>query len=336
MKYILPLTIWMTGINFTASGQEIDILFIEHYEPAYVLRAISKHKEGTGISGKLEENFMPSRDLTFVQPPDNGTYTSKGVKTIKIWSATDPVLLFELQMDSAGGIIRQGIITRKYFRTKRTFTQGDTVTAEVTTYFADGKVVRTDSLAFMNNRYTDGDSDIVKSTTHYVVSRSGKLLNEEHAYYNQKYLNKKTECPGLYKTWTGSVRYAPDRKTVLLRKRLRTNYKDDEMYLFSSRTGGSMQYFKDSTYIGSTNLEGGQSCYLNERCFVEPQCEDIFPRPLPCGNASRRHNRRSYVAPDAKSYQYSRNENGLKDTLYFMNDHSEMEAIAYFEYEYYE
>src|SRR5690606_34733300 len=109
-----------------------------------------------------------------------------------------------------------------------------------------------------------------------------------------------------------------------------------EMYLFSTRTGGSMQYFKDSTYIGSTDLEGGQSCYLNERCFIEPQCEDIFPCPLPCGNASGQHSRRNYVAPDAKSYQYRRNGNGLKDTLYFMNDHSEMEAIAYFEYEYYE
>lgn len=336
MKHILLVIIWISAFHLTTIGQEISIQVFDRYEPAYVIRSLNRNKEGPGISGKIEENFMPSQDLVFVRPPDNEAYVSKRVKTVKIWSLPGRVLLFELEVDRTGGIIQQGLVTRKYFRTKRNFALGDTVTAEVTTYFADGKVVRTDSLVFTNIRYRDGDSNIVKSTTHYVTSKSGKLINEEHAYYNQKYLGKKIKCPGLYKTWTGSVKYAPDRKTVLLRKRLKTNYKDDEMYLFSSRTGGSMQYFKDSIYIGSTNLAGGQRCYLNERCFAEPQCEDIFPRPLPCGNASRQYSRRTYAAPDPKSYQYSRNRNGLKDTLYFTNENSKKEAVLYYQYEYYQ
>lgn len=293
----------------------------------------------------LENGFFSDYDAspsTLVQVKNASFYKSKKVKTIQIFSDKHQ-LIYSLELDTAGNTLRTGYDRDGFFKVY--WSAGENPHYESQACMQDNKVIKTDSSTQTYFKFVNGDTAMEYTQIERKAYVIGFLLNKRNNYYNKSYLHKRfrlRNCEHVKYVNRFGWRW-PVRKRVYLKKRLKTNYQSDSLYLANTSFYENWQYASagrkaiDTSFLKvhpfcrnfrkqdkKTNLVEGEksirvrTCYL---CSVNPYHNHI------------------YIGEDPPSFErreYTLNPKGLYDeyiNLYFPKDTNKVAIEKYRERE---
>lgn len=214
----------------------------------------------------------------------------------------------------------------------------------VKSYSTEGHVIRVDTIRYSRQQKIINDTAYAYKVIRTSVYKTGRFLNEQNAYYNQKQYNPDMEGPAYSLTvHTASPRNSRKKKIPRPQK-FPVNYVADQLYFSRSHVN-----VEDYTFTFKGNPvnpgEKGLEMYVPElylrsviqysdllcERFQEPR---FMRQNYTCGYGMQRMQEYSQFQQSIY-YTYSQNDRGLQDTCY-SNAGSEKGPIYHFTYSFYE
>ncbi|WP_430612834.1 hypothetical protein [Flavobacterium sp. JP2137] len=174
--------------------------------------------------------------------------------------------------------------------------------------------------------------DVIRTTTTAV---SGLYLNKRNHLFNYYQLKRKVDFPTLQRHWLWGTQLK-ERPRVLLKRRLKIDYPADEIFYISERTQRELYFdavdgiYPPTEYHKSTYKNYGPHFFvLQKPLFTNTR--------VICGDSMFYINQQPKSKPVDYTFKYyfSCNEKGLQDTLYFIDEAGNHQAVLYIEYRYF-
>ncbi len=316
MKLIF-LSFLLLLLSFQSVAQEVDIAYGQYMRSDYY------------YSPRFNDRYISNNYYSF-SLQGTAFYQQKKVKRVEI---IDPYsqLFWMIELDREGKILKTGIKGNPYFTTTQRMGNQETDTT-ITCYFQNDQLMKVDTSIVYVFRYTHGDTTVSFNRTITKTYKLGSLINEQNAYYNEKYLNKPLLLEQEYPMLILPV-FVVDRKgrlvaakndgpQVYLSEKLKADYDTSKLYLCQSNTVNSDLYATGDG--GQTDLPLKQlqkhafykycqsgaeiNSFTDGEDFNEPSESH---RAMFCG--SMLYNNYDY---NATKEGYVHNENGLRDFMY--------------------
>jgi|GEM_PF-5131745 len=280
---------------------------------------------------------VADQDSPFYFGTSSAFYKEKKVKTVRVFPDRQQQASWVAEFDREGNVVKRGQRISSYFRTEEQFDTDTSAIAVFRYYDYDQQhCLRTDSVITAYKTYRQGDSTICFARETRKIWKSGSLINQQNAYYNEHYLGvpKKTFYTFSFADKDGKSLidgYPPE---SYLEDPLKTTYDDTTFYLSlteqsdgdcylvtaSGRTAFPFESITNPAFLNDYGSRDETHWLTDDENFNEPV---EFNERMLCGYARYQHN--EYESNTY--YDYTLNERGLHAT-YFSSYYPPEEATA--------
>lgn len=209
------------------------IFCVNTFAQAPILQVNASQPSYSRPSETFESRFN-LRLRSDIQIVAGSTISAHRIRRIGVYHPQGP-LLQSFDFDTAGTLLSEtlhGLHEREYTITTAYSTKVGQDFRYVKLYYRSDTLMRIDTVSYVSVSLPDTggvcDCGYMKTTSW----KLGKLMNEQNAYFNEKYLDK--EMNRLNRTAIGIEDYGNSEMVVYLKNRLKTNYEGE--VLFHART----------------------------------------------------------------------------------------------------
>jgi hypothetical protein len=257
-------------------------------------------------------------------------YKARKIKKIELIN-NDKSIFWQMELDTSGRTVQLGRAGLYYFITEQKHSDShQSIDTVITSYFLQTKLMRIDTEITTRYSYHHADTTISFDRIYTINRYNGALLDEQNAYYNEHYLNKKLS----QQQYAGAISITRSSKKethIYLHKRLKTDYDSSKLYLNkietkdvtfiasidSGKRGLGPEQLKKHPFVKQFQRTDHKDCFTSGSDFVEPH---FYYETYICGTGM--HQMQERVA--RTSYGYSSNKDGLYET-YFSTYHNDDE-----------